>query len=52
MVTALFQVGGTLATSIGSAVAGAIFTNLLPGEFAAHIPGKPPPHKKKKYKND
>ncbi|CAO3601180.1 unnamed protein product [Absidia cylindrospora] len=40
VVTALFQVGGTLATSIGSAIAGAIFTNLLPGQFAAHIPGE------------
>lgn len=42
VVTALFQVGGTLATSVGSAIAGAIFTNLLPIQFAEHIPGKSP----------
>ncbi|KAI8338234.1 major facilitator superfamily, partial [Chlamydoabsidia padenii] len=39
VVTALFQVGGTLATSIGSAIAGAIFTNLLPIQFAENVPG-------------
>ncbi|KAI8084501.1 major facilitator superfamily domain-containing protein [Halteromyces radiatus] len=40
VVTALFQIGGTLATSIGSAIAGAIFTNLLPVQFAENIPGE------------
>ncbi|KAI9307859.1 major facilitator superfamily domain-containing protein [Cunninghamella echinulata] len=40
IVTALFQIGGTLSTSIGSAIAGAIFTNMLPTEFANNIPGE------------
>ncbi|KAI9275387.1 major facilitator superfamily domain-containing protein [Sporodiniella umbellata] len=40
IVTALFQVGGTVATSIGSAIAGAIWNGLLPNEFAKNIPGE------------
>jgi hypothetical protein len=40
IVTALFQIGGTIATSIGSSVAGAIWNNMLPTELAKHVPGE------------
>ncbi|KAI9259899.1 major facilitator superfamily domain-containing protein [Sporodiniella umbellata] len=40
IVTALFQIGGTIATSIGSSIAGAIWNGMLPGELAQHVPGK------------
>lgn len=40
IVTALFQIGGTIATSIGSSVAGAIWNGMLPGELAKHVPGE------------
>ncbi|KAI7888322.1 major facilitator superfamily domain-containing protein [Mucor mucedo] len=40
MVTALVQVGGTIATSIGGSIAGAIWNALLPGQLAEHAPGE------------
>jgi hypothetical protein len=40
MVTALVQVGGTIATSVGSAIAGAIWNALLPSKLAEHVPGE------------
>ncbi|KAG2216569.1 hypothetical protein INT45_001384 [Circinella minor] len=38
--TALYQVGTTLAYSIGSAIAGAIWNTLLPQEMARLVPGE------------
>ncbi|CAO3667809.1 unnamed protein product [Rhizopus stolonifer] len=40
IVTALFQIGGTVATSLGCAIAGAIWNELLPDEFEKHVPGE------------
>lgn len=40
MVTALVQVGGTIATSIGGSIAGAIWNALLPGQLAEYVPGE------------
>lgn len=40
MVTALYQVGTTLAYSIGSAIGGAVYNNMLPTELAKHVPGQ------------
>lgn len=40
MVTALVQIGGTISTSIGGSIAGAIWNALLPGELASHVPGE------------
>lgn len=40
MVTALVQVGGTIATSIGGSIAGAIWNALLPGQLEEHVPGE------------
>ncbi|KAI8384809.1 major facilitator superfamily domain-containing protein [Radiomyces spectabilis] len=39
IVTAFFQIGGTIATSIGSTVAGAIWNSMLPDQIAKHVPG-------------
>ncbi|KAI8137026.1 major facilitator superfamily-domain-containing protein [Fennellomyces sp. T-0311] len=38
--TALYQVGTTLAYSIGSAIAGAVWNSLLPQELAKLVPGE------------
>lgn len=40
IVTALFQIGGTVASSVGSAIAGAIWNGMLPGQIATHVPGE------------
>ncbi|KAI8970267.1 major facilitator superfamily domain-containing protein [Mycotypha africana] len=40
IITALQQIGGTIATSIGSAISGAIWNALLPGQLAAHVRGE------------
>ncbi|KAG1112397.1 hypothetical protein G6F40_006631 [Rhizopus arrhizus] len=40
IVTALYQIGGTIATSIGSSIAGAVWNGMLPTEFAKHVPGE------------
>ncbi|KAI9492606.1 major facilitator superfamily domain-containing protein [Zychaea mexicana] len=38
MVTALYQLGGSIAASIGSTMSGAIWNNMLPQELARHAP--------------
>lgn len=38
--TALMQVGGSIAASIGSTMAGSIWNNMLPGELAKRVPGE------------
>ncbi|KAF7729722.1 hypothetical protein EC973_003800 [Apophysomyces ossiformis] len=38
--TALQQLGQSIATSIGSAIAGSIWNSLIPAAFARHIPGQ------------
>ena len=38
MVTALYQLGGSIAASIGSTMAGSIWNNMLPKELAKHAP--------------
>ncbi|KAI8145899.1 major facilitator superfamily domain-containing protein [Fennellomyces sp. T-0311] len=40
MVTAFYQIGQSITSSVGSTVAGAIWNQLLPQEFAKHIPGE------------
>lgn len=40
IVTALVQVGGTISTSIGGSIAGAIWNGLLPTQLAKHVPGE------------
>lgn len=40
IVTALQQVGGTISTSIGSAISGALWNGLLPGQLTKHVPGE------------
>lgn len=36
----MVQVGGTIATSVGGSIAGAIWNALLPGQLADHVPGE------------
>lgn len=38
--TGLMQVGGAIAGSIGSTMAGTIWNNMLPGQLAQHVPGE------------
>ncbi|OBZ88275.1 Siderophore iron transporter mirC [Choanephora cucurbitarum] len=38
--TAMMQVGGSIAASIGSTMAGTIWNNMLPGQIAQHVPGE------------
>ncbi|KAI8080097.1 major facilitator superfamily domain-containing protein [Gilbertella persicaria] len=38
--TAMMQIGGSIAASIGSTMAGAIWNNMLPGQIAEHVPGE------------
>lgn len=38
--TGLMQVGGSIAGSIGSTMAGAIWNNMLPGQLAKNVPGE------------
>ncbi|KAI8333506.1 major facilitator superfamily domain-containing protein [Choanephora cucurbitarum] len=38
--TAMMQVGGSMAASIGSTMAGTIWNNMLPGQIAQHVPGE------------
>lgn len=38
--TAMMQVGGSIAASIGSTMAGTIWNNMLPGQLAQHVPGE------------
>ncbi|KAI8646114.1 major facilitator superfamily domain-containing protein [Parasitella parasitica] len=38
--TAMMQVGGSIAASIGSTMAGTIWNNMLPGEIAKNVPGE------------
>ncbi|CEG81513.1 hypothetical protein RMATCC62417_15707 [Rhizopus microsporus] len=40
IVTAMFQIGGTIATSVGSAIAGAVWNGMLPTELAKNVPGE------------
>ncbi|KAF7727846.1 hypothetical protein EC973_006959 [Apophysomyces ossiformis] len=40
IVTALVQIGGSIATSIGSTLAGATWNSMLPGQIAEHVPGQ------------
>ncbi|KAG0171043.1 hypothetical protein DFQ28_008983 [Apophysomyces sp. BC1034] len=40
IVTALFSVGGSIAASIGSTMAGTIWNNVLPGELMKNVPGE------------
>ncbi|KAI8148333.1 major facilitator superfamily domain-containing protein [Fennellomyces sp. T-0311] len=39
IVTALLQVGGSIAASIGSTLAGAIWNTMMPGLFEKYVPG-------------
>ncbi|KAI7864362.1 major facilitator superfamily domain-containing protein [Spinellus fusiger] len=39
IVTALFQVGGSIAISIGSTIAGALWNSMLPQKLAEYVPG-------------
>jgi hypothetical protein len=34
------SIGGTISTSVGGTIAGAIWNSLLPGQLAAHVPGE------------
>lgn len=36
----MFQIGGTIATSVGSAIAGAVWNGMLPTELAKNVPGE------------
>ncbi|CAO3644768.1 unnamed protein product [Mucor fragilis] len=38
--TAMMQVGGSIAASIGSTMAGTIWNNMLPGQIAKYVPGE------------
>ncbi|CAO3649545.1 unnamed protein product [Mucor fragilis] len=38
--TAMMQVGGAIAASIGSTMAGSIWNNMLPGQIAKYVPGE------------
>lgn len=38
--TAMMQVGGSIAASIGSTMAGTIWNNMLPGQLAKYVPGE------------
>lgn len=38
--TAMMQVGGSIAASIGSTMAGTIWNNMIPGQLAKHVPGE------------
>ncbi|KAI7897275.1 major facilitator superfamily domain-containing protein [Mucor mucedo] len=38
--TAMMQVGGSIAASIGSTMAGTIWNNMLPGQIAKFVPGE------------
>lgn len=38
--TAMMQVGGSVAASIGSTMAGTIWNNMLPGQIAKYVPGE------------
>ena len=38
--TAMMQVGGSIAASIGSTMAGSIWNNMLPGQIAKNVPGE------------
>lgn len=40
MVTSLYQLGGSIAASIGSTMAGAIWNQMLPGQLAKYVPGQ------------
>lgn len=40
MITSLYQVGQSIASSVGSTIAGAIWNQMLPQEFAKWIPGE------------
>ncbi|KAI9031754.1 major facilitator superfamily domain-containing protein [Phycomyces nitens] len=40
IVTALFQIGGSIAASIGSTMAGAIWNAVLPSKIAQYVPGE------------
>ncbi|KAI7853225.1 major facilitator superfamily domain-containing protein [Circinella umbellata] len=40
MITAFYQIGQSITSSVGSTIAGAIWNQLLPQEFAKHIPGE------------
>ncbi|KAG0190611.1 hypothetical protein DFQ28_001781 [Apophysomyces sp. BC1034] len=39
IVTALYQMGGSLGSAIGSTMAGAIWNAMLPGQIKKHVPG-------------
>jgi hypothetical protein len=36
----LFQIGGTISTSIGGSIAGAVWNAILPQELTKHVPGE------------
>ncbi|KAI7900320.1 major facilitator superfamily domain-containing protein [Cokeromyces recurvatus] len=38
--TAMMQIGGSIAASIGSTMAGSIWNNMLPGQLAKYVPGE------------
>ncbi|KAI9482696.1 MAG: major facilitator superfamily domain-containing protein [Benjaminiella poitrasii] len=38
--TAMMQIGGSIAASIGSTMAGTIWNNMLPGQIAKNVPGE------------
>lgn len=40
IVTALMSIGGTISTSVGGTIAGAIWNSLLPVQLASHVPGE------------
>ncbi|EIE87916.1 hypothetical protein RO3G_12627 [Rhizopus delemar RA 99-880] len=40
IVTAMMQVGGSIAASIGSTMSGAIWNSMLPGQMAKYVPGE------------
>ncbi|KAI9474850.1 major facilitator superfamily domain-containing protein [Zychaea mexicana] len=40
MITAFYQIGQSITSSVGSTIAGAIWNQLLPQEFEKHIPGE------------
>ncbi|KAG1469384.1 hypothetical protein G6F56_003286 [Rhizopus delemar] len=40
IVTAMMQIGGSIAASIGSTMSGAIWNSMLPGQLAKYVPGE------------
>ncbi|CEI88403.1 hypothetical protein RMCBS344292_02794 [Rhizopus microsporus] len=40
VVTAMMQVGGSIAASVGSTMSGAIWNSMLPGQLAKYVPGE------------